>query len=49
MGIETAKIPCGCSETHHAVHNVPSHELKIIFWGAVSVHKILGPLFLKKP
>jgi len=49
MGIETAKIQYWYSETHHAVHNFPSHEVQVRFWGAVSVHKILGPIFLKKP
>jgi hypothetical protein len=49
MGIKTGKITYCCSETPNAVHSIPSHEIKVRFWGAVRVHKMLGPIFLNKP
>jgi hypothetical protein len=36
------------SENTHAVHEVPLHDLNVGVWCAVSVHKIVGPVFVRE-
>jgi hypothetical protein len=46
--VNSQNIRYWCSENPYAVHEVPLHDLEVGFWCAVSAHKIIGPMFLKK-
>jgi hypothetical protein len=36
------------TESHHAVHEVPLHDLKVGVWYAVSAWSIIGPMFFSR-